>query len=59
MNEKTHEILRDEFAIEFAVWIYNLENNYLHILGLYEFNKKYREKTFSELLEIFKKEKKL
>jgi len=57
IREVQLEIIADEFAIEFAVWICNLENNYLHILGLYEFNKKYREKTFSELLEIYKKEK--
>ena len=44
----------DDFAICFAEWLYSLEENYLHILGLYEFNKKYRDKTFLELLEIYK-----
>jgi hypothetical protein len=56
-NAEECEQIADDYAIEFAVWICNLENNYLHLLGLYGFNKKYIEKTFSELLEIFKKEK--
>jgi hypothetical protein len=53
---KECEKIADDHAIEFAVWICTLEDNYLHKLGLYEFNKEYREKTFSELLEIYKKE---
>lgn len=53
------EKIADNFAIGFAEWLYSLEENYLHILGLYEFNKKYRDKTFLELLEIYKKETRL
>jgi hypothetical protein len=45
MNEKTHEILRDEFAIEFAEWIN------------FNFKLDFSDKAFEELLVVYKKEK--
>jgi hypothetical protein len=55
MNERTHEILRDEFAIEFAEWLYKYDNtrlpngNWIIKLGLKPY-------TSEEVLEIYKKE---
>ncbi len=44
MNERTHEILRDEFAIEFAEWLLNA-NHFIKLLDA------------KELLEIYKNNK--
>jgi hypothetical protein len=55
MNEKTHEILRDEFAIGFLQWV-NEDYTYYHGDGEYHSafgNKWYKAE---ELLEIYKKE---
>ena len=45
MNERTHEVLRDEFAIEFGEYL----DGYLQTTV--------KTKTITELLEIYKKEK--
>lgn len=47
MDEKTHEILRDEFAIDFAYWITDSNNI------------KTKDISIEELLEIYKNEKQL
>lgn len=54
---KNAEQIADDYAIGFGQWISYLREDNLPKLGLYEFDKQYGNKTFKELLEIYKKEK--
>lgn len=56
MNEKTHEILRDEFAIEFAEWLGRFGNTRLNN-GNWIYNLELKPYTTQELLEKYKKQK--
>jgi hypothetical protein len=47
MNEKTHEILRDEFAIGFAEWYLDLWNRN---------DSSFDDNSPQKLLEIYKRE---
>lgn len=55
---KNAEIIADEFAIEFAEWLWKVGNTRLNN-GYWLYNLELQPRTTKELLEIFKKEKEL
>ena len=49
------EVIADDYAIEFQDWC----NTLISRIGMLEYKRKYSNKPTKELLEIFKKEKRL